>query len=564
MASLLNTWNRLDLRKRAMLALALLATLGLMAMVANIATRPTMALLYGGMDDKASGEVAAALEKLGVVTEIRGDAIYVPVEERDRVRVALAKEGLPRQGQAGYELLDTLSGFGTTSEMFEASYWRAKEGELSRTIAAMSGVAAARVHLGAGGRRPFERSGGKSTASVLVRTTGGALSKANAVAIRYLVALSVAELDPQQVAVMDESGEVVLRPGDDSGPVMDESSERRAEIMRQKLERLLEPRVGDGAVRITVTVETSRESETVTERLIDPESRVTMNADTTEIAENSTGGAGAVTVASNLPDGDQNKSDQNKSNRTETRENVAYNYSQTQRNKVIQPGSVKKLGVAVLVDEVKTVATDGTTTYAPRGAEELAAIEELVKSAIAFDSERGDVVTVESMRFAPLPDLGEGVQTSLVERVLANNLVMLIQSAILVAAAAVLALFVVRPILSSANGAPADGAALALGAEEGAGAPGLALEGGATPEALEGAAAPEALEGAADAGLAALPGMEAQALAPRSAESAAAEERAIKTAVDVLREAVSEKTEESVALLKRWLHSVPTAAENAG
>ena len=100
-----------------------------------------MALIYGGLDSAQAGEVIAGIERAGVPYEVRGDAIYVASDQRDRLRMDLAAEGLPAAGSTGYELLDGMSGFGTTSQMFDAAYWRAKEGELARTILALPNVA---------------------------------------------------------------------------------------------------------------------------------------------------------------------------------------------------------------------------------------------------------------------------------------------------------------------------------------------------------------------------------------------------------------------------------------
>ena len=93
-----------------------------------------MAMLYSGLDATAAGEVVAELEAEGVAFEVDGAAILVDAAARDRIRMQLAAKGLPAGGPAGYEILDSLSGFGTTSQMFDAAYWRAKEGELARTI----------------------------------------------------------------------------------------------------------------------------------------------------------------------------------------------------------------------------------------------------------------------------------------------------------------------------------------------------------------------------------------------------------------------------------------------
>ena len=215
MNQLIETWRALDLRRRAVLLAAVGLTFLAVFSLAQIATRPGMALLYSGLDPAAAGEVVGALEQMNVQAEIRGDAIYVPEDARDRVRLGLASQGLPRQGQAGYELLDGLSGFSATTDMFNAAYWRAKEGELARTILAASGVRAARVHIAVPNRRPFARSGAGTTASVTVTMAGGTLTQDQAMAIRYMTALAVPGLDPKQVAVIDSRAGMVLAPGNE-------------------------------------------------------------------------------------------------------------------------------------------------------------------------------------------------------------------------------------------------------------------------------------------------------------------------------------------------------------
>ncbi len=104
------------------------------------ASQPDMALLFAGLEPAASGEVIAALEQQGVPYEVRGPAVYVPSTQRDVLRMTLASEGLPQTAGQGYELLDSLTGFGTTAQMFDAAYLRAKEGELARTILASPGI----------------------------------------------------------------------------------------------------------------------------------------------------------------------------------------------------------------------------------------------------------------------------------------------------------------------------------------------------------------------------------------------------------------------------------------
>ena len=138
-------WSALDMRRRVVIVVATVAMFAAVLSLSRLASTPGMALLYSGLDPAAAGEVVAALEQRGVAYQVQGGAIQVPEGQRDELRMTLAAEGLPAAGAAGYELLDQLSGFGTTAQMFDAAYWRAKEGELARTLLAIPQVRAARV-----------------------------------------------------------------------------------------------------------------------------------------------------------------------------------------------------------------------------------------------------------------------------------------------------------------------------------------------------------------------------------------------------------------------------------
>ncbi|PIV75042.1 MAG: hypothetical protein COW55_07070, partial [Rhodobacteraceae bacterium CG17_big_fil_post_rev_8_21_14_2_50_65_11] len=145
--NLVALWTALDGRRRTIVIGATIAMFLAILGLSRMAATPSMALLYAGMDSSAAGQVVAALEQRGVAYEVRGDSIHVDASQRDALRMTLAAEGLPATGAAGYELLDGLSGFGTTSQMFDAAYWRAREGELARTILANPQIRAARVHI---------------------------------------------------------------------------------------------------------------------------------------------------------------------------------------------------------------------------------------------------------------------------------------------------------------------------------------------------------------------------------------------------------------------------------
>lgn len=449
MENIVNIWQRLDLRRRIILLGAIGLTLVAILSLAQIATRPGMALLYSGLDPAAAGEVVGALEQMNVQAEVRGDAIFVPEDARDRVRLALAREGLPRQGQSGYELLDQISGFSATSDMFNAAYWRAKEGELARTILAAPGVRAARVHIAVPARRPFAASGAGPTASVTVTMAGGMLTAEQATAIRYMTALAVPNLSPDQVAVIDSRAGMVLAPGSESalGNASAQANEREAKL-KAEIEQLLAARVGRDRARVSVAVETDREAETVTERIIQPDSRVTVHSNTEEISDDAQGGAANVTVASNLPAGDGDAQAQRKSTRTESREQVNYDYSEVRRETVRQAGAIRRISVAVLVDGIVAEDANGQPQWQPRPQEELDALRDLVIAAIGYDEQRGDIVTVESMAFQPDATPGQLVEVSPFVRFLERNAMTLIQLGFLAIVALVLALTVVRPLLT--------------------------------------------------------------------------------------------------------------------
>lgn len=401
MQQIVQFWSALDMRRRVAVVGASVAMFVAVLVMSRMATSPSMALLYSGLDPVAAGEVVAELEARAVAHEVRGEAIFVPEAERDALRLSLAAEGLPAQGVAGYELLDSLTGFGTTAQMFDAAWSRAVEGELVRTILANPQIRAARVHIARGADRPFAAVSDPS-ASVSVTTVGG-LSAEQARGLRHLVAAAVTGLRPDRVEVIDSVGGLVpVEGGIASGGLAAD----RAEMIRQNVERLLSARVGQGQAVVEVAVDLVTESELVTERRLDPQGRVAVTTESESASGSESAAGGEVTVASNLPDGDAAGADGPQTRSQESRERVDYQVSETRREVTRAPGDIRRLTVAVLVDGVRTTAEDGTVTWAPRGDAELADLRELVASAAGLDEGRGDVLTLKSLELMP-PDAGE-------------------------------------------------------------------------------------------------------------------------------------------------------------
>lgn len=403
--------------------------------------RPGMALLFGGLDDAAAGTVLAELEARGIPYEVAPGLIRVPAEARDRLRLQLAAEGLPGAGPAGYEILEGLSGFGTTERMFDAAYWRAREGELSRTITAALPGLGVRVHLSPA---PVRGLGPRPDPSASVSLTGAVLpSPQRLQAIRHLVAASVPGLRPEAVVVVGPDGLVVGEGGEAAGA-------DRAEAIAARARRLLEARVGPGRAIVEVGLDLVSESERVTERLIDPDSRTVISVESETLEREGPAGGGTVTVASNLPEGDADAGNGGTETDSQTRETTNYEISQTERVVERGPGAIRRMTVAVLVDLDQ--GPDGAPET--RSEEELEALRGLVASATGFDEARGDSLTLHAMAFGAAGTAG-GTPLPAADPSQAWPIATIVRAVAALAAIVLVGLFVLRPILRQPAPAPA-------------------------------------------------------------------------------------------------------------
>ena len=449
--NIINVWLALPLQKRILSITSVVATLALMYLMANIALKPKLSLLYSGLDPATAGDVIAKLEGMDVDYDVRGDSIFAESGRRDSLRLELAREGLPRQSVIGYELFDNLNSFAMSSDMFDTAYWRAKEGELARTILAMPNIRAARVHLGTQKASGFRDSASASTASVTISTSSG-VNGEQAKAIQFLTALSVVGLSPEDVAIIDTVRGLVAGPGLGTDMAMSGDGElERAGQLKQNLLSMLEARVGVGNARVNVSLDIDRTHERTTERSFDPDGRVVRSQSTTDSSDTSTGTTGNVTVASNLPQGAAGGGTNN-AERTDSTETVTYEISEVVRDMEITPGAIKRMTVAVLVSDQQNIGETGQITYDPRSEEELQTLRDLVAAASGLDEDRGDTLTVKSLPFdRPIePELIS--KPSVMEQFLDQYLWSTIQSLLLAIVILVMGLFVVRPLLLQRKG----------------------------------------------------------------------------------------------------------------
>jgi flagellar M-ring protein FliF len=263
------------------------------------------------------------------------------------------------------------------------------------------------------------------------------------------------------VAVIDSLAGLIQTPDAASESL----SPDRTLALRQNVERLLAARVGPGNAVVEVSLDLVQDREQVTEHRFDPEGRVAISTETQEKTGTNTETSQDVTVASNLPEGDATAGTGNQSQSSETRERTNFEVSETRREIVRGPGAVRRLTVAVLVNDIRQIGADGAISWQPRPEAELATLRELVASAVGLDEGRGDVLTLKSLSFEPQAEQGSLAEAGLLSGFGPIDPMAVIQMVVLALVAVVLGLFVLRPMLAGSRGAApqiAGGGALAL------------------------------------------------------------------------------------------------------
>lgn len=539
------------LRVGAMAGVAAALT-GFFLYVFGMIAEPPMAILYSGLEAREAGAVAAKLDAINVPYEQRGDGgtIIIPADQVSRVRMQLASEGLPSAG-VGYEIFDKSDAFGTSAFVQNVNRLRALEGELARTIRSIDSIESARVHLVIPERQVFAQANQTPSASVVLKTRTR-IGNGQVSAVQHLVASAVAGLAPNDVAIIDERGELLAgRNGTTENDIAAAQEDRASafeERMRMRVENIVASVVGTGKSRVQVAAEMDFNRVTETSESFDPDSRVIRSSQTVEQASSEQGArtTAAVSVATALPGNQQPvQTDAGpNSNSTRNEETLNYEISKSTKTLVQDAGTVKKLSVAVVVDGTYTTDANGTRTYAPRSEADMTNITALVRSAVGFNEARGDQVQVTNMRFAEteVAPGDEGTSEPLlgIESAIWFKIV---QVLILSVTALLVFLLVVKPMIRRLTTPPG-------GTAEGAPPTGIPGPQSATPAIAQAAAAPPpqpAQVGAAPTP-AALPKRES--MIDVSQIEGQVRESAIRKIGDV----VTAHPEEAMAIVRTWLH----------
>jgi flagellar M-ring protein FliF len=383
------------------------ALIGFFAFVILRVTAVPMVPLYTDLSNEDSSAIIKDLERQAIPYEMKNDGaiLLVPQDKVTRLRMKLAEGGLPKGGGVGYEIFDKSDALGTTSFVQNINHLRALEGELARTIRSLDRVQSARVHLVIPERPLFSRDKVEPSASIVVKVRG-TLETQQVRAIRQLVASAVNGLKAQRVSIVDETGRLLADgtadDGNLAGPGSDERQLGLERRLREQIESIVTSVVGAGRARVNVNADFDFNRITQTSDKYDPEGRVLRSSQTREESSGSGDGSAPVSVGNELPGANvqtgQNNAIRDQSKKSE--EIVNYEISRTTKTEVVEGGRINKIAVAVLVDGIYTKNEKGEVTYEERPKEQLDRIATLVRSAVGFDTKRGDQVEVVNLRFA--------------------------------------------------------------------------------------------------------------------------------------------------------------------
>jgi flagellar M-ring protein FliF len=419
--NLLALWKGLSPQRRLSLVGSFLLSLAVLSAVVYFASKPKLTLLYGGLSPAEAGKVTDYLEGKKIAYDVSdgGHTIMVPAQDVYAVRLGLAAQGIPSQSDSGvgFELFDKPT-FGESDFMQRANYYRALQGELARTIKQLDEVQNARVLIVVPEDKLFGQDHQEAKASVFLQMQEGkSLSNSQLQAIRFLVANGVEGLQPEHVAVIDSTGRAMADSDDGSvgaeGQVTDKQRQARADLehyLEEKAQSMLDQVLGPGQAVVRVASEIDYSQLQETSETYDPKnSAIQTETSTTESSTTSSasGGAGAGVSANSSSSagtgGDSGKANDEKKDNTSN----TYAVSKTVDSKTVAAGAIKRLTVALMLNERKPAAgSPAGAKPLPRTPQEITALENIVKAAVGFTASdtRQDLMSTQEIPFADMFD----------------------------------------------------------------------------------------------------------------------------------------------------------------
>jgi flagellar M-ring protein FliF len=381
-------------------------------------------VLYANLPEKDGGAIIAQLTTMNVPYKYTegGGAILVPADKVHDSRLKLASLGLPKGSVAGFEQMDA-SRFGMTQFQERLSFQRGLEGELTRSIQALSSVQTARVHLALPNQNGFFREQQKPSASVLVSLhPGRTLDRTQLAGIVHLVASSVPELNPAAVSVLDDSGKLLSTPADGMGAANGADAQQLAYVQHiealytRRILDILEPVVGRNNVKAQVTAEVDfSQTEQTSEQHRPNQTQEAGVIRSQQVVETNTGTpsqpSGVPGAATNQPPAPTTapinspaqtlQASGGAQGSTNTRKESITNYEVDKTIKVVKAGTgvVKRLSAAVVLNNLTTTDEKGKTTTVPLNEQQIQKMTALVRETIGYSQDRGDSVNLMNAPF---------------------------------------------------------------------------------------------------------------------------------------------------------------------
>jgi flagellar M-ring protein FliF len=411
---------------RLALGIALFVAIGVIGLV--MGRQAEWRVLYANLADKDGGAIIAQLSQMNVPYKHAegGNAILVPADRVHDTRLRLASQGLPKGSVAGFEMMES-NRFGMTQFQERLTFQRGLEGELTRSIQALSSVQSARVHLALPNQNGFFREQQKPSASVLVSLNAGrSLDRNQLAGIVHLVASSVPEMSPSSVSVLDDTGKLLSTPVDGSNGNIGGADAQQLQYVQQleqmysrRVLDILEPVVGAQNVKAQVTAEVdfsqteqTSESHTPNQK---PDTSAIRSQQLVESTNGAAGGpAGVPGATSNQPPAPSTAPVNGPAQTltaagggtpggtASTKRESIINYEVDKTIKVVKAGTgvVKRLSAAVVVNHKSTTDARGKVTMSPLSDQQLEKMTALVRETIGFSQERGDSVNLMNAPFA--------------------------------------------------------------------------------------------------------------------------------------------------------------------
>jgi flagellar M-ring protein FliF len=400
----------LSLRQRITIAIvALVAGSGLYSLVHWKREADFRPLVTGLAAEDAAG-VVQKLKESGVEYRLPegGGAVLVPSQRLAEMRLTLAAAGLPKTGRIGFELFDKTN-LGATEFTEHVNYRRALEGELERSIMGLAEVEQARVHLTFPKDSVYLDAQQPAKASVLVRLKPGAhLAPQNVQAVNHLVASAVEGLSPDGVSVLDMNGNLLGKPKAVGGLDSPEPSEAGLEYRHQietdllaKINSSIEPLLGAEKFRAGVSVECDFTGGEQSEEIFDPARSVMLSSQRSEDSSGATTSSGIPGTPSSLPRPAARPAP-GATRTARVSENITYQSSRTVKKMRLPAGNIRRMSVAVLVDQTLSWQKDRNgyrRVLEPPSPDKLKVVHDLVAGVTGFNTERGDQLVVETQPF---------------------------------------------------------------------------------------------------------------------------------------------------------------------